>query len=171
MKKFKQNPYIFPIIGGFLTIIALFTPTSFHTEPGNTYYVWMSQIYLETDPGSFIPGLLRLDLLLLTFSTVFSVIIFSSAMISITISFVYRKRSIAIKEHRKNGIIIAILIALSTFAWIVMMEIFYRLNGYPHWSAGGGPYFPHFGVIGPFLGSAFILIGVLIEEKTKETRE
>ena len=163
MEYFRKKNYIFPIIGGILAIVALFTPTSFHTEPGNTYFVYFNQLYLETDPGPLIIGLLRLDLTLVVYSTIFSVIIYSSALVSIILSIAYWRQSISPKGYKINAIVLATLIALSTLAWIIMMEIFYRANGFPHWSIGGGAYIPHFGVIGPFIGSFFIIIGVLIK--------
>ncbi len=162
-----RNAKFLPIIGGILTIIALFTPTSFHTEPGNTYFVWMNQLYLETDPGPLTIGLLRIDLELVIYSTIFSVVIYTSALISIILSTVYRRQPINPKGYKRNAIILATLITLSTLAWIIMMEIFYRRNGFPHWSIGGGGYIPHFGVIGQFIGSVFIVMGVLLERNTK----
>ncbi|MFX1419196.1 MAG: hypothetical protein ACFE9N_09780 [Promethearchaeota archaeon] len=166
MNFFKKNAKILIIIGGLLTIFSLFTPTSFHTEPGSTYFVWMNQIYLEIVP-TFTIGLLRFDITLNIFSTAFSVIIFSSSIISITTSFIYRKLSVEAKRHKRNLLILAFLIAISTLAWIIMMEVYYRIYGYPHWSIGGGGYIPHFGVIGPFIGSIFIGLGVLLERNDK----
>jgi len=164
MNFIKRNAIVFLIIGGFLTLLAMFTPTSFHTEPGSTYFVWMWQTYLEIDPGPFNIGLLRTDIKLLTFSIIFSVIIFSSALISITASLLYRKHSKDPKEHKMMWLILAALIILSTLAWIIMMEIYYRHYGYPHWSIGGGGYIPHFGVIGQFIGAAFIILGVVLDK-------
>jgi hypothetical protein len=157
---------MFPIIGGFLAIIALFFPTSFHSEPGYTYYIWISQIYLDVEPTLEI-GLLRTDLTLVVFSTIFSVIIYTSAIISMILPIIYRRQPIIPKGYKRNAIILAILIALSTLAWIIMMEIFYRINGYPHWSIGGGGYTPHFGVIGQFIGSVLIVMGVLLQRNNK----
>ncbi|MFW9824680.1 MAG: hypothetical protein ACFFE4_17180 [Candidatus Thorarchaeota archaeon] len=165
MNFIKRNSPVFLFIGGLLTLIATLTPTEFHTEPGNTYFVWMWQISLETDPGPFIISLLRIDPTLLTFSILFSVILFSTSIISISASVFYRKRNKDPKEHKKSWLILASAIILSTLAWIIMMEIFYRINGFPHWSIGGGGYIPNFGVIGQFIGAVFIILGVLYSNK------
>ncbi len=164
MNFLKKNAKILSIIGGILTIFAILTPTSFHTEPGNTYFVWITQLYLETDPGPLVIGLLRTDLMLVIISFIFAAIIFSSAIISITTSLIYRKVSVETKGKRRNMLILATLIAISTLAWIIMMEVFYRINGFPHWSLGGGGYIPHFGVIGPFIGTGFLIFGVLLDK-------
>lgn len=160
MNFIKRNATVFLFIGGLLTLIATLTPTEFHTEPGSTYFVWMWQTYLEIDPGPFIIGLLRTDLMLLTFSIVFSVILFSSSLISITASVFYRKRDKDPREHKRSWLILVSAIILSTLAWIIMMETFYRLYGFAHWSIVGGGYIPHFGVIGQFIGAIFIILGV-----------
>ena len=137
-----------------------------------TYCVWMFQIFLHIYPPPINVGLLRNDPTLLTFSIILTVTIFISAIIIIRSSFLYRKRLLDIKEFKKFSLIGVSIIIVSTLAWIIMMEGYYIYYGANHWvGIGVGHYIPHFGVVGPFIGSAFILIGVLIEEKTKETRE
>ncbi|MFX1456618.1 MAG: hypothetical protein ACFFDB_14685 [Promethearchaeota archaeon] len=165
MNFIKRTAPVFLFIGGLLTLIATLTPAEFHTEPGNTYFVWMWQISLETDPGPFIISLLRIDPTLLIFSVLFSVLLFSSGIISISASLFYRIRDKNPKEHKTSWLILASSIILSTLAWIIMMEIFYRINGFPHWNIGGGGYIPHFGVIGQFIGAIFIILGALSGKK------
>lgn len=165
----KQHASYFPIIGGIITIIAIFTPTSFSTDTIATYYVWMFQTYLHIDPAPIRIGLLRWDPILLTFSISFSILIFLSALIIICISTKYRKTSINFQKFKKNLLILAISISLLTLAWIVMMEVFYIIYGANHWvGIGVGHYIPHFGVIGPFLGSLFVVLGILLERKNKK---
>jgi hypothetical protein len=43
------------------------------------------------------------------------------------------------------------------------MEIFYNISGFHHWVLFGGGYNPHFGVIGPFIGSGLIILGILLD--------
>jgi len=40
-----------------------------------------------------------------------------------------------------------------------MMESYYNLYGYNHWVTTGGGYSPFFGVIGPFIGAALLVVG------------
>ena len=166
---FNKYATLFPIIGGVLTIFALFTPTSFSTDSIATYYVWMFQTYLHTDPPPIRIGLLRWDPMLLTFSIIFSVLIFLSAVIIVWISIIYRKNSIKFKKFKNILLILAIVITLLTLAWIIMMEVFYMIYGANHWvGIGLGHYIPHFGTIGPFIGAIFVVIGILLERKNKK---
>ncbi|MFW9828132.1 MAG: hypothetical protein ACFFEY_11095 [Candidatus Thorarchaeota archaeon] len=168
---FEKYATFFPIIGGVLTILALFAPTSFSTDSIATYYVWMFQTYLHTDPPPIRIGLLRWDPTLLTFSVIFSVIIFLSALIIIWISIKYRKNSINFKKFKNILLILAILISILTLAWIIMMEVYYMIYGANHWvGIGSGHYIPHFGIIGPFIGSIFVVLGILLERKYKKIK-
>ena len=56
-------------------------------------------------------------------------------------------------------IIIAGIIIACTLWWIIMMELFYNEAGFNHWITTGGGYKPFFGVIGPFIGAALIVLG------------
>jgi hypothetical protein len=168
---FNKSGTFFPIIGGVLALIALFTPTSFSTDSIATYYVWMFQTYLHTDPPPIRIGLLRWDPTLLTFSIIFSVIIFLSALIIVWISIKYRKDSISFKNFKNFLLILAILISILTLAWIIMMEVYYMIYGANHWvGIGVGHYIPHFGIIGPFIGSIFVVLGILYERKNKKMK-
>jgi hypothetical protein len=139
-------------------------PTSFHAEVGNTYFVWINQLYLQTDPTPITIGLLRTDLTLVIISILFGLIIMSSSIMIITASLLYRKFSRFLRENIKIWLSVTSLIALSTLAWIIMMETFYNINGFNHWVIFGGGYTPHFGVIGPFVGTGFVIIGVILDK-------
>jgi len=164
---FRRNIKILPIIGGFLALISIMMPTSFHTEVGNTYFVWINQMYLELDPTPFAIGLLRLDLTLVIFSIFFGLVIVSSSIIIITAAILYRKFSKFLKENKRIWLTIASLSAIATLAWIIMMEIFYMNAGFNYWVTFGGGYIPHFGVIGPFIGMGLMIIGILLDENFK----
>jgi hypothetical protein len=143
IKLLKSNYTYLSLIGGIITIIALFTPTSFSTDAIATYYVWMFQTYLHIDPAPIRIGLLRWDPLLLTFSIIFSVLIFLSALIIIWISIKYRKKSINFQKFKNILLVLTILISILTLAWIVMMEVFYIIYGANHWvGIGVGHYIP-----------------------------
>ncbi len=125
----------------------------------------MFQTFLNVAPPPISVGLLRNDPILLTFSIILSVMIFSSAIITIRSSFIYRKKLLYVQKHKKLFLILAIIIALSTLTWIIMMEVFYMIYGANHWiGIGVGHYIPHFGVIGPFIGTSLIIIGVLLDK-------
>ncbi len=165
---FKQNARYFALVGGFITLITLLTPTSFSTDTIATYYVWMFQIFLHVDPPPINVGLLRTDPTLLTISIILTVIIFLNAIITILGSSLYRKRLDSDQKRKRFLLIPAILIIVSTLVWIIMMEGYYMYYGSNHWvGLGEGHYIPYLGIIGPFIGSVLIVIGVLSERNIK----
>lgn len=126
----------------------------------------MFQTFLHTDPPPINIGLLRNDPGLLTFSIIFTGTIFLSALMTIWISIIYRKNSIDFRKFKNLLLVFTILISISTLAWIIMMEVYYMIYGANHWvGIGVGHYIPHFGVIGPFIGSGFIILGVMLDRK------
>ncbi|MFX1389916.1 MAG: hypothetical protein ACFE9Z_07645 [Promethearchaeota archaeon] len=126
----------------------------------------MFQTFLHTDPPPINIGLLRNDPGLLTFSIIFTGTIFLSALMTIWISIIYRKNSIDFRKFKNLLLVFTILISISTLAWIIMMEVYYMIYGANHWvGIGVGHYIPHFGVIGPFIGSVFIILGVMLDRK------
>ena len=76
-----------------------------------------------------------------------------------TLTITYIRSSINFKKLRWKMIVIAGIVIFSTLFWIIMMELFYNSAGYNHWIYSGGGYSPYFGVIGPFVGAALIIIG------------
>ena len=155
----KKKPILFSLIGSFIVIVAIFTPTTVFNLPGNLTYVWMNQLgyRLETFPVG--PVLWRFNLYLVLFTTALTLIIFASALILITSTSIPRKNS----TFNKKWLITATLIVVLTLTWIIYMEIVYQIEGYSHWQS----YNPHFGVIGPFIGSALIIVGALLSKKRK----
>jgi hypothetical protein len=131
----------------------------------------MFQTFLHTDPPPINIGLLRNDPTLLTFSIIFSVIIFLSALMTIWSAFNYRKNSMSFKKFRNLLLTFTFLIFLSTLAWIVMMEVYYMIYGANHWiGIGVGHYIPHFGIIGPVVGSGLTILGIILEMKNYKNR-
>ncbi|MFW9771712.1 MAG: hypothetical protein ACFFBY_08545 [Promethearchaeota archaeon] len=160
--KIRKNLWILNIIGGLIVLISILTPTSYNDGPP-LYYVWMTQIGVDIDPLAIY--LLRTDLLLVAISTILALIIFSSGLIVIILTTTYLRVSLNLKKLRWKLIILAGLVIVSTLAWIIMMEVFYNLYGYNHWSFTGGGYKPFFGVIGPFIGAALIVFGSLAKKE------
>jgi hypothetical protein len=155
--KIRKYFWLLNIIGGIITLIAVLTPTSYNDTGPTLYYIWMNQIGVDVDPLAIY--LLRTDVMLVLFSTILALIIFSSALIAISLTNVYLRASLTLKKLRWKVILLAILIIASTLSWIIMMELFYNQYGANHWTATGGGYSPYFGVIGPFIGAAFIVFG------------
>ncbi len=161
--KIRKYFWILSLLGALIIIISIITPTSYNDTTSTFYYVWMTQIGVDIDPLHIY--LLREDLELVTISTILALIIFSSGLMTITLTSVYVRNSIPFKKLQWKTIIFAVLVIVSTLYWIIMMESFYNEAGYNHWVATGGGYSPFFGVIGPFIGAALILLGSFVRRK------
>ena len=161
--KIRKYLWILNLIGGIIIIISIFTPTSYNDTSPTLYFVWMTQIGVDVDP--FAIFLLRTDLMLVSISTILALIIFSSALMAIILTSIYLRASLPFKKLRWKMIILALLTFISTLFWIIMMESFYNETGYNHWIATGGGYSPSFGVIGPFIGAAFLVLGSFVRRE------
>ncbi|MFX0021857.1 MAG: hypothetical protein ACFE9S_05990 [Candidatus Hermodarchaeota archaeon] len=155
--KIRNHLWTLYIVGAVIIIIAIMTPTSYNDTGSPLYYVWMTQIGIDVDP--FDIYVLRTDLTLVLVSWTLLLVIFSSALVAMTLTITYARTSLNFKKLRWKMIIIAGIAIFSTLFWIIMMELFYNSAGFNHWSYLGGGYSPHFGVIGPFIGAALIIIG------------
>lgn len=161
--KIRKYLWILNLIGGIIVLISILTPTSYNDVNLTLYFVWMTQIAIDIEPLAIY--LLRTDLLLVAISTVLALIIFSSALMAITLISIYLRASLPFNKLRWKMTILAVLVIISTLFWIIMMELFYNFYGYNHWITTGGGYTPFFGVIGPFIGAAFILVGFFIRRE------
>ncbi|MFX0040084.1 MAG: hypothetical protein ACFFB9_04675 [Promethearchaeota archaeon] len=150
--------WILNIAGALLAIISIMTPTSYNDTTPTLYYIWMTQIAIDIEP--FAIYLLRQDLMLVIISSILALIILSSSLIAMTLTITYIRASLNYKKLRWKMIVLAGLVIASTLGWIIMMELFYNNYGYNHWITTGGGYSPSFGVIGPFIGAALIILGI-----------
>lgn len=150
--------WILNIVGAILIIISIMTPTTYNDETATLYYVWITQIGVDANPVAIY--LLRQDLALVIYSMILASLIFASSVIAITLTITYIRASLNYKKLRWKMIILAGLVIVSTLWWIIMMELFYNSHGYNHWITTGGGYKPFFGVIGPFIGAALIVLGI-----------
>jgi len=161
--KIRKYLWLLNLIGSIIILISIFTPTSYNDTTPTLYYIWMIQIGVDVDPLAIY--LLRTDLMLVTISTILAIIIFSSGLMVITLTSIYLRASLPFNKLRWKAIILAMLVIISTLFWIIMMESFYNEAGYNHWVATGGGYSPYFGVIGPFIGAALLLIGSFVRRE------
>ena len=155
--KFRKYLWILNLVGGVIILISVFTPTSYNDTTPTLYYVWMNQIGVDIDPLDIY--LLRRDVPLVTISTILAVVILASSLLSVTLTIVSLRNSLSFKKLQWKMIVFAILAMSSALFWIFMMESFYNEAGYNHWVSTGGGYSPYFGVIGPFIGAAILVVG------------
>jgi hypothetical protein len=161
--KIRNILWISNLVGSIIVIISILTPTSYNDTGPTLYFVWMTQIGVDVDPLAIY--LLRTDIMLVTISTILALIIISSALVAITLTSIYIRASLPFKKLRWKMIILTLLVIISTLFWIIMMELFYNEYGYHHWTATGGGYSPSFGVIGPFIGAAFMIMGLFVRRE------
>ena len=138
-------------------------PTSFNDVTPTLYFIWMTQIGVDIDPLAIY--LLRTDLTLVVISTLLALIIFSCSLMTILLTSIYLRNSLPFRKLQWKMIILALLVSISTLTWIIMMELFYNEAGYNHWITTGGGYSPYFGVIGPFIGAALVVLGSFVRRE------
>ena len=161
--KIRKYLWVLNLIGGLIIMISILTPTSYNDTNPTLYFVWMTQIGVDVEP--LVIYLLRTDLMLVTISTILALIIFSSGLMTITLTSIYLRASLPFKKLKWKMILLAILVIVSALFWIIMMESFYNTYGFNHWSFTGGGYSPSYGVILPFIGAAFLVVGSFIRRE------
>ncbi|MFX1243066.1 MAG: hypothetical protein ACFFA7_17605 [Promethearchaeota archaeon] len=170
MSYFKKKLWLLPIIGSIIALISLFTPATSLDYSGSFSIQWMFQLGLRIEPVlelSLWRGVSPEVIPLLFLSITLSLLNFASSIISILLTLKYKRNSMSYLKLKKYWLLFGVLIALSTLAWIIMMEVFYNITwGNSHWQF----YSPNFGVIGPFIGSTLIIIG-FFQVKNNDDRE
>ena len=126
--KIRKYLWVLNLIGGLIIMISILTPTSYNDTNPTLYFVWMTQIGVDVEPLAIY--LLRTDLMLVTISTILALIIFSSGLITITLTSIYLRASIPFKKLKWNMILLAILVIVTALFWIIMMESFYNTYGF-----------------------------------------
>jgi len=170
LKDFKKNAWLFTIIGSLIALISLFTPAATWNREENFAIIWMFQLGLRLEPYIEF-SLWRTELWLLTLSIALSAIIFISIITLIILTVIFKRTSRSFQKLKWGCLLLAIIITLSTLVWIIVMEILYISHGINHWSVYGGNYSPSFGVIGPFIGSALIIVGSILQSISKNRNE
>lgn len=161
----KRASWFLPIIGGFVALIALFTPVTTWNPPGSFAIQWIDQLGLTLEPDVEFE-LWRIDPNLLLLSYTLAILIFISTILVITSTTIYKTNSRSFHKIKWVWLVSAILITFSTLTWIIMMELFYREAGGSHWQA----YDPNFGVIGPFIGAGLIVLGIFFVNDLKDSK-
>jgi hypothetical protein len=158
----KKKAWIFVIIGGITTIVALVTPmacfiyrsASFDTN----FYLWMINLFFSYRYESGIHTTrIEFDLQLISFipSLICSSIIMVLSIITIITANNYRKQE---KIPKVSWLYLALGVIIATLIWMIMMEVSrWVLYGHTFW----GLFNPGFGVIGLFIGAGFEIIGFM----------
>lgn len=153
LKKFRENLWSIPLIGGALILISLLTPVAVNFNSYGVIYIWIWGLaYSGYSNYATIPGLLAVP------SIVFSIFIFFSALVIINSANRYRKSR---KLHIEFLLISSASVLISVILWVVFVEIAWIVVGLNFW----GYYIPTFGLFGIFIGSLLGIYGHFIVKK------
>ncbi len=167
MKEIKKLVWIFPLIGGIITLIALLTPAAYfiYRSPSFTsdFYLWMCNLYFSHrfEFGIY-TTIIEFDTQLIGLipSIILSLIITILSILTITTAIKCRKGTMNINI---SWMVSAVVIIIATIIWMIMMEVSRRvLYGHQFW----GIFNPGFGVIVPFIGAGLEIVGYIFLKKT-----
>ncbi|MBY8992318.1 MAG: zinc ribbon domain-containing protein [Candidatus Lokiarchaeota archaeon] len=173
MREIYEYIWIFPLIGGIFSILALLTPAAYFSESFYTFNLWMwGLISVQVnDPyfGSYGETTFIDNIFILTPSVIASIIIGVSSIILISSAVTCKKKLKADDIIKSNWLTPAILILISTIAWIISIELVFLLGptSMSFWETNN----PGFGVIGMFLGSGFAIGGYIISKYGAKQRD
>lgn len=173
LKDIYEHIWVFPLIGGFFSILALLTPAGYFNESFYTFNIWMWGLtsVQVNDPyfGNYGETMFIDNIFILTPSIIISIIIGVSAIVLISSALTCRKRLKASSVIKGKWLTPAILILISTIAWIINIELVFRLG--PISMSFWKTIKPGFGVIGMFLGSGFAIGGYVISKYGAKQRD
>lgn len=173
LKEIYENIWLFPLIGGIFSLIALLTPAAYFTESFYTFYLWMwglTSVQMD-DPyfGNYGDTTFIEDIFILHPSIIISIIIGVSSTVLISSAFICKKKLKTSSVIKSKWLTPAILILIGTMAWMICMELYFQLG--PTSRSFWGTINPGFGVIGMFLGSGFALGGYVISKYGAKQRD
>ncbi len=127
--KIKNFIWILPLIGGLLTLIAIFTPAAYYFESSGHLIFWMWGWYdrLGIWDYGMVKGLIS-DLLILNIGTICTVLIIVVASIfvvnSISAALIFRKGNRFTKIVLWVWFLSGILFIIAPIFWMAMVQIF-----------------------------------------------
>ena len=181
MGEIKDYIWSLPAIGGFISIIAILCPAAYFDYGPPEYFIlykhlelWMWNLthisqnwWLGVSFGYYgdtVEISLNFSGFSLIFGLVFSCIIIIVSSLTIFYASQVRKRKIEPSKAIKLWFLFAIIMITSLIGWMLTQEFFIQQTStyndvpFSFWT-----YFtPGFGVIGPFIAAALILINILL---------
>lgn len=160
IEDFRDFIWVFPLIGGIITLISLFTPAAFVFRMWDFVFFWMWGLlvihYSSIELGTFNSITFNDNMLILIPSIISSIVIFISVIILFVSSYFCRRERNEQNIIKSRGLGPSILIIVSTILWMITIEIaFIGPVSISFWNT----YNSGFGVIGMFLGAIVAIIG------------
>jgi len=183
--KIKSFLWILPLIGGLLTLRAIFTPAAYYFESSGHLIFWMWGWYdrLGIWDYGMSKGFIS-DPLILNIGTICTVLIIVGAFIfivnSISVGFISRKGNRFTKIVLWIWFLCGILLIITPIFWIAMVQIFPPFSPFP---VGSDPpfnfwdvVFPGFALIAPIITGALscgtiILFKIIIVKSYTKANE
>ena len=180
--KIKSFIWILPLIGGLLTLRAIFTPAAYYFESSGHLIFWMWGWYdrLGIWDYGMAKGFIS-DPLILNIGTICTVLIIVGASIfivnSISAAFIFRKGNRFTKIVLWVWFLCGILLVIAPIFWMAMVQIFPPFSPIP---VGSDPplnfwsvFFPAWAVIAPIITGALscgtiILFKIIIAKSYKD---
>lgn len=164
--------WVFPLIGGIFSLIALLSPAAYLSESGNIFSLWMwGLVSIRVFDGiEFLENTAFSDnIFIITPSVICSIIIGVSAFVLISFGITCRKDLKAGSIVKSKWLTPAVLIIISTIGWMISIELVYLLgpSSLSFWEVIN----PNFGVIGMFLGAGFAIGGYAISKYGAKQRD
>ncbi len=178
-RKVEKNAWIFPFIGGILSIIAVATPASYFNVFGIAIYTWMWGVSVGSmGPYGTTTGLLQ-DSIGIAVGIICAIIILIAGISMLWAANRVRKRRKKAYQAFYNWLGTGILSLIVVISWMISVEIsfqsymqqsmgsYYSYYSYFHF---WGLFQPGFGVIGVFLSGIMGIIGFISVKVTKNKR-
>ena len=172
MSTIKEYAWVFSLVGGVLTLIALLTPAASDFYSGylvsGSFMVWMwglvSLNFSDYEYDIYIHEVAFTDnIRILIPCIICSMIILACVIVIIASAINYRK----VERGAEMWLFSAITIIISTIAWIIAIEAAYIFESMSFWLEVN----PGFGVIGPFIGASLALAGFGVSKISAKERE
>jgi len=168
MVKIEKCIWIFPFIGGIITLISFLTPAAhrIYRSPSfeSDYYLWMCNLFISHRYETGIHTTeIKFDINLISLipSIICSLLIIFFNITCIITANKYRK---GVLNTKISWLVLAILTIITAIVWMVMMEVSrVILYGHTFWDIVS----PNFGIIGPFLDAGLEIIGFVLTKKEK----
>ena len=181
MGEIKDYIWPLPAIGGFISIIAILCPVAYFDYGNPDYFIlykhlelWMwnlthiSQEWFFGGSFGYYGDTVEIYLNLSGFSLIFG-LVFSSIIIIISSLTIFNANQVRIRKIEpskaiKLWFLFAIIMITSVFGWMLTQEFFiqqtstYNDMPFSFWTH----FIPGFGVIGPIIAAALILINILL---------
>ncbi|MFX1281605.1 MAG: zinc ribbon domain-containing protein [Promethearchaeota archaeon] len=173
MKETYRYIWVFPLIGGILSLIALATPAASLYESDSYFVLWMWGLltvqFYDPIVGDYSNTAFSDNLYILIPSIILSIIIGLSAIYLISSGITCKRDMKKDTGVKTNWLTPIILIVISTITWTINIELVYQFG--PSSMSFWEYILPGYGIIGSFIGAGIAGVGYLLFKNIVKIRE